>query len=610
MFGLKVKKENAEKVKSFLIKNDFLNKDFLIEKNLEEIFFPIKEESVEKIKENLKKIVKEFEIVEKNFNEKKKGFRELLKERFGEKSDKIKKSFEVVGDIAIIEIPRGFEKFEKIVGESLLKTHSNIKTVLKKASSHEGDFRVQKYKLIAGLDKKETIYIENNCRFMLNVERVYFSTRLSSERLRIAKKVSIGEDVLVMFSGYGAYPITIIKHSNPRVVYAVELNQEAHNYAIINRSLNKIPEQKLILVNGDVRIEVPKIIEQRKPIIGLKSHWNSKELNVRLKKKPKIIEFYLRKGDLENKKQKIDKKIKSLGRKGIKVMLHQPFSFNDKHVSLSNEDLIENSKLCYNELLDLCLKNNNVLGFVVHPYRAQDEKTSEEVFLREIKKLVSNENFKKFLFLENINSGFFSKPEEIKQILFDLDLKNFCFDLAHFYIATKNQELMIKTLLELKDKLNVYVHIADTDGKLRGKDKSIDTVDFGKGHLDFNKILEVVDFGIVEVYSKSELEAKEMLNTYDNIQKLVIEKSKFSRIIMPLPKTGHNFLNIAFKAIRKNGIIHFYTFLNEKEIPKKGYELIRKEAKKQNKRILFKEYAICGQVSPRKYRVCFDFQVI
>ncbi|MGC8929156.1 MAG: TIM barrel protein [Candidatus Woesearchaeota archaeon] len=610
MFGIKVKNLFAEKTKLLLLKNNLLNTNFLIEKTGNEVIFPIKTDSIELLKKIMEGSKIGFQMLEKEFAEKKKNYKELLEEEFGEKAEKIKRAFEIVGDILITEIPREMECFEKKIGEILLKSNPGIKTVLKKAGAHEGEFRVQKYKLLAGIDKRETIYVENNCRFMLDIERVYFSTKLSTERLRIARMVSKEEDVLVMFSGYGAYPITILKHSNPRRVYAVELNEQAHKYALINKNLNKVSDEKLILIQGDVRTEVPRLLELRKPTIGLKSHWNSKELKVRLKKRPKVVEFYLRPGDLENKKEEIGNRIKTLGKSGIRVMLHQPFIFNGKPVSLSNEELVENSKECYKKLLELCL-NENVLGFVVHPYRAANKReTKREVFLKEMKELLSNEAFRKYVFLENIHSGFFSKPQGIKSLLLELNIKNVCFDLAHFYIANKNQDLMIKTIKELKEHFNVYFHIADTGGKLRGKDKSIDTLDFGKGKLDFEKLMEIIGFGVVEVYSKDELEAKEMLNTFESIQKIISEKSKFSRIAMPLPKTGKNFLDLAFRAIRKNGIIHFYTFLEKGEIPKKGYEIIEREASKQNKKIVFKEYVVCGQISPRKYRVCFDFQVV
>ena len=73
-----------------------------------------------------------------------------------------------------------------------------------------------------------------------NVEKVYFSPRLATERLRIAKLVKKNESVLVMFSGSGAYPLVIAKNSNPNIIYGIEVNPIAHKYAEQNIFLNKI----------------------------------------------------------------------------------------------------------------------------------------------------------------------------------------------------------------------------------------------------------------------------------------------------------------------------------------------------------------------------------
>ena len=45
---------------------------------------------------------------------------------------------------------------------------------------------------------------------------------------------------------------------------------------------------------------------------------------------------------------------------------------------------------------------------------------------------------------------------------------------------------------------------------------------------------------------------------------------------MPLPKSAEDFLDNTKKLIKKNGIIHFYDFLNEKDIPDHTIETIKK----------------------------------
>src|SRR3989344_7746912 len=119
-------------------------------------------------------------------------------------------SFDVVGDILIFsEFPKELAKKEKIIGETILKNYHHIKTVLKKTKKYSGKFRTPKLKVIAGEKRKETVCRENNVLIKLDVEKVYFSPRMSSERKRIVSFIKPNESVLVMFSGSAPYPLVI-----------------------------------------------------------------------------------------------------------------------------------------------------------------------------------------------------------------------------------------------------------------------------------------------------------------------------------------------------------------------------------------------------------------
>ncbi len=169
---------------------------------------------------------------------------------------KIPSSYDIVGDILIIEIPDKL-KNQKQIANKLLKLHKNVKTVVKKSGIHKGKYRLQKYTYLAGQRKKETEYKENKVRLKLNIEKLYFSPRLATERLRIAKQVKKGETVLVTFSGVAPYPLVIAKNAQPKKVYGIEINPAAHKYALENLKLNKVDNIKLF--KGDVRKVLPKI---------------------------------------------------------------------------------------------------------------------------------------------------------------------------------------------------------------------------------------------------------------------------------------------------------------------------------------------------------------
>ena len=62
----------------------------------------------------------------------------------------LKTSFDIVGDVAILEIDNELVCKEKMIGETLLSLHKNIKVVCKKVGIHDGVFRTQDLEVIAG----------------------------------------------------------------------------------------------------------------------------------------------------------------------------------------------------------------------------------------------------------------------------------------------------------------------------------------------------------------------------------------------------------------------------------------------------------------------------
>jgi len=169
----------------------------------------------------------------------------------------VPKSYDVIGDIIIVEIPEQYAKKEKQIAELLLRKHKHAKVIAKKAGKHAGRYRTQKLKIIAGERRKETVHKESAATIKLNVESCYFSPRSSTERARIARLVRPGEKVLVMFSGVAPFPLVIAKNAKPKEIHAIEINPKAHKYAEENVKLNKIKNIRLHL--GDVRKIVPKL---------------------------------------------------------------------------------------------------------------------------------------------------------------------------------------------------------------------------------------------------------------------------------------------------------------------------------------------------------------
>lgn len=250
------------------------------------------------------------------------ALKELLKKKLTKKEfSLLVTSYDVVGDIAIVEIPKGLGKKEKVIGEAILNQHNHIKVVCKKIGIHGGKFRLQKLKVIAGEKRKETLYKENNVELKLNPEKVYFSVRLSSERKRITGLVKKGETILVMFSGVAPYPIVIAKNSKAKHIYGIELNREAHKYAQENIELNKV--NNVTLFQGDVRKLVPRSYKVFDRIIMPLPKGAETYLDVALKvvRKGTVIHLYtfLQDKEISEMKDKI-KEICKINTKDIKFI--------------------------------------------------------------------------------------------------------------------------------------------------------------------------------------------------------------------------------------------------------------------------------------------------
>jgi len=251
--------------------------------------------------------------------------RDSLKNRFSEKElSFLKTSYDVVGDIAILEIPDELKRKEKIIAKELLNLNKNVKVVCKKAGIHSGEFRLQKLKILAGEKRKETIYKENNAKIKLNPEKVYFSVRLSSERKRIYQMINEQakqESVLVMFSGSAIYPVVISKNTAVKEIYGIEINPYAHKIALETLELNKIKNVKLF--NGDVKKIIPKLKKKFDRILMPlpKDAENFLEAAFLAAKKGTTVHFYdfAQEKEFEERKKRLLDACKKQGKK-IKIL--------------------------------------------------------------------------------------------------------------------------------------------------------------------------------------------------------------------------------------------------------------------------------------------------
>ena len=297
---LRVKKQRAEELRQKLLKGGILDPKSKILSDGDYVLIPI-----------TKKVeFPDTELVDVEGEEKEQK-PSSLKEALAENLTKdelalVPTSFDIIGDIAILEIPDELAGKKKAIGEALLTTFKNIKTAAAKKTKVGTEYRTRELDIIAGEPGKETEHREHGCIYRLNVETCYFSPRLGSERLRVAEQCRPGERILIMFAGVGPYAVLIAKRAKPKEICAIELNPEAVRYMEENSRINKVNIHSVL---GDVRTETPKFGEFDRIIMPLpKDAGDFLDVALPALKKGGVIHFY----DFAHNEEESTEKVKEI----------------------------------------------------------------------------------------------------------------------------------------------------------------------------------------------------------------------------------------------------------------------------------------------------------
>lgn len=231
------------------------------------------------------------------------------------------RAFEVIGSIAILQLPENEKKKAKFLAQKILDSNKHIKSVALKTSRVKGRLRKRGLKIIFGRRTKETVHRESNCLMKVNAETCYFSPRLSNERIEIAKQIKGKKKVLVMFAGIAPYALVIAKFNPKAGITAIELNKEACKYAEENVKLNKFKGIKII--QGDVKKIIPKLKGKFDFIVMPRPQLKEtflKEAFTVSKKGTKIFYYdFAKQDEIEKKVKAIEEEAKK-ARKKIKIL--------------------------------------------------------------------------------------------------------------------------------------------------------------------------------------------------------------------------------------------------------------------------------------------------
>lgn len=254
---LKVPKIMGERALVLANKLDINDKTLEIQKDTTNLIcIPLTRQPEEKELSLLREQVPEFQLDKQAFPEKKQQQKTLAKVLENQLAPNLlaslPRALDVVGDIAIIEVPAELEAHKNAVGEAILETHRNVRVVLAKAGAVSGTYRLREFDFIAGKHRTDTLYKEYGCTYYVDVARAYFSPRLSHEHDRVAALIQKGETVVDLFAGVGPFAVLIAKNHTDVKVYAVDINADAVELLKKNVRLNRV-ENRVNPIVGDAR---------------------------------------------------------------------------------------------------------------------------------------------------------------------------------------------------------------------------------------------------------------------------------------------------------------------------------------------------------------------
>jgi tRNA (guanine37-N1)-methyltransferase len=115
-----------------------------------------------------------------------------------------------------------------------------------------------------------------------------------------------------------------------------------------------------------------------------------------------------------------------------------------------------------------------------------------------------------------------------------------------------------------------------------------DAVRYARGNVELNKLKNV---RVVE------MDAHEF------------RESDFDRVVMPLPKTGYEFLDVAFSAVKDDGIVHFYSWADSEKPFEGPMAIVQQEAAKSGVSVGFDNMRIVRPYAPNIVQVVLDVRV-
>lgn len=178
------------------------------------------------------------------------AFKQKLAKAAGIPAAKLPSSYQIIGDVLLIKLPKLTTKQKHKIGQAVLQMLPYVRTVCE-IKEIKGELREPSVNVLAG-SSTVTTHKENNILYKIDVSKVMFSKGNLLERKRLLSQIRDGETVIDMFAGIGYFSLPIARLTKAKEVIAIEKNPTAYNLLTDNIHLNKI--NNIIAIQGDCKL--------------------------------------------------------------------------------------------------------------------------------------------------------------------------------------------------------------------------------------------------------------------------------------------------------------------------------------------------------------------
>jgi tRNA wybutosine-synthesizing protein 2 len=149
------------------------------------------------------------------------------------------KKWEKLGAVVVLKIPKELRPYQESVGK-VYAAELGCSSALDDLGGITEVYRIPTVKLVWGSSHTETMHMENGVRYLLDPQKVMFSSGNMAERKRMGLISKGDETVVDLFAGIGYFTLAMAVHSRPKKIVACEMNPVAYDYLCKNIILNNV----------------------------------------------------------------------------------------------------------------------------------------------------------------------------------------------------------------------------------------------------------------------------------------------------------------------------------------------------------------------------------